>query len=217
LTKQETRRRLEIEAFREVNTAITSFSRDVGLISVAYWTWPSKLELSKKFPEISTFTPRDIDLGVSEHIIKLGKGEVDFVTAIEANEIVIIEFQHLRLFIHLRNEDLSRILDDFRSYIMERPPIYFTSDEGISDFRSRCKSVNDKFTEMISYLHDYRVVLMNYLLGNLFETEVPMRKPRDPKYKLLTEVAKKEEVEREIEESITEAMREAGSSSDTTQ
>jgi hypothetical protein len=38
---------------------------------------------------------------------------------------------------------------------------------------------------------------MNSLLGDTFDTKVPMRKPRDPKYKLLTEVAIKKEVEKE--------------------
>ncbi len=41
---------------------------------------------------------------------------------------------------------------------------------------------------------------MNSLLVDIFDIKVPMRKPRDPKYKLLTEVAIKEKVEKEARE-----------------
>jgi len=40
---------------------------------------------------------------------------------------------------------------------------------------------------------------MNSLLGEIFDKKVPERKPRDPKYKTLKELAIKEKVEKEAE------------------
>ncbi|GAF91979.1 unnamed protein product, partial [marine sediment metagenome] len=52
LNKQETKKRLEIEAFRELNSAISRFSNAIGSVSVAYWTWPSKLDLHRENPSV---------------------------------------------------------------------------------------------------------------------------------------------------------------------
>lgn len=40
----------------------------------------------------------------------------------------------------------------------------------------------------------------------MFDSQVPIRKPRDPKHKILTEVAIKEEVEKEAERRELEAL-----------
>lgn len=206
LNKQETKKRLEIEAFRELNKAVSNFSSTLGSISVPYWTWPSKLKLHRENPQIFGFDIREIDVKISNQIIKMGYAEVDFVITIEAHEIVVLQYDYLRKFIQLRIEDIKEAIDGFRSYISKINIEYLIENEGYSDFEKRCNEMNDQFVEIQMYLHDYRIMLMNYFLGEVFESIVPERKPKDPKYKTLAEVAKKEEVEREIEDRLQKIL-----------
>ena len=46
--------------------------------------------------------------------------------------------------------------------------------------------------DFVSYLIDYRIELMNSMLGEIFDSTVPHRKPKDPNIKTLIEIAKKE-------------------------
>jgi hypothetical protein len=71
------------------------------------------------------------------------------------------------------------------------------SKEGLEDFKRECKSVEEVLFNVTMYLFDYRIELMNCLLGDIFETQVPRRKPIDPRYKTLVEIATKETVEEE--------------------
>jgi hypothetical protein len=48
---------------------------------------------------------------------------------------------------------------------------------------------------------------LNHFLGDVFQAKVPRRKPRDPRYKILTELAIKEEVEKELERREIGAMK----------
>lgn len=208
LNKQETKKRLEIEAFRELNNAISKFSNTIGSVSVSYWTWPSKLELHRRNPSIFSFNRTEINPKISEQIIKLGYAEVDFLTAIEANEIVILQFDHLRKFIQFKIYDLKEAIESFRSYFSEVDDEYLAKSEGYSDFERRCKEINEQFIEIHCYLYDYRIQLMNSLLGGVFDTKVPERKPIDQRYKKLSEVAIKEEVEREFAERQKKIIRE---------
>lgn len=206
LNKAETKKRLEIEAFKELNKAITDLSHIFGSVSVKYWTWPSKLKLHIENPSIFIFNRSEIDLDFSEQLIKLGHAEVDFVTAIEGNEIVIIQFDHFRKFLQLEIEDIKDAVECFRSYFSKVDENYLITSEGYLDFERRCEEMNEQFVQFYTYLYDYRIILMNCLLGQVFETKMPERKPKDPKYKHLTEVAKKEEVEMRFEERLKKIL-----------
>lgn len=200
LNKRETKQRLEIQAFREINDAISKFSNTMGSVSVGYWTWPGKLRLHIKNPSVFSFDKNELDLKISEQIIKMGYAEANFVIAIEAKEIIIIKFDHLRMFIHLRVEDIEESIERFRSYLFDVDEKYLTTSEGCTYFQKRCEEINEQFVEINGYLYDYRIELMNSLLGDIFDVKVPVRSPKDSRYKILTEIAEKEDVEREVEE-----------------
>jgi len=70
--------------------------------------------------------------------------------------------------------------------------------KGNSEFTKKYDEISDNLFTIQCYLFDYRIVLMNSLFGDIFDTKVPFRRPKDSKYKLLTEVAIKEEVEKEL-------------------
>jgi len=199
--KEEFKKSLEIDAFREINESVTTFSHAISDISAFYRTLYSlKLFLFKKNPTIFKFDKIGIIQEMRKEHENLTQGLTRFLIAIESNEIAVIQFDHLRKYIQFQIDDVNDKIDNFEKYInkIEKEKLLF--EEGYSEFKENCDEIIEYFTNIQSYLFDYRIVLMNSLLGDTFDTKVPMRKPRDPKYKLLTEVAFKEEVEKEARE-----------------
>ena len=123
-----------------------------------------------------------------------------FLKAIESNEIAVIQFDHLRKYIQFQIDDVNDKIDNFEQYFNKTEKEKLVSEEGYSEFKENCDEIVEYFINIQSYLFDYRIELMNSLLVDIFDIKVPMRKPRDPKYKLLTEVAIKEKVEKEARE-----------------
>ena len=196
--KEELKKSLEIDAFREINKSVTIFSHAISGISVFFRTLYSlNLFLYKKNPALFKFDKIKIIQEMRKEQDDLMQGLSRFLVAIESNEIVVIQFDHLRKYIQFQIDDVNDKIDNFEMYLNKTEKEKLVSEEGYAEFKENCDEIIEYFTNIQSYLFDYRIVLMNLLLGDTFETKVPMRKPQDPKYKLLTEVAIKEEVEKE--------------------
>ena len=196
--KEEFKKSLEIDAFREINKSVTTFSYAISDISAFYRTLYSlKLFLFKKNPTIFKFDKVGIIQEMRKEHENLIQGLTRFLITIESNEIAIIQFDHLRKYIQFQIDDVNDKIDNFERYFNKTEKEKLVSEEGYSEFKENCNEIIEYFVNIQSYLFDYRIELMNSLLGDIFDTKVPMRKPRDPKYKLLTEVAIKEEVEKE--------------------
>jgi len=200
LNKDEIRNRLIVDAFRSIQDGIDKFTDAISTISSSYLFWPGKLRLQLKFPELSVFDPYKIDFDINEHIIKFCDGRCDFIRSIESNEIVVIQFDHFRKFIHLRAEELNQSVDSFRSWFNSINSQVLTNEETQELFVRKCKNIHEEFNNFLTFLYDYRIELMNSMLGNIFASQVPRRRPKDPKFKLLQELANKEDVEIEYEE-----------------
>jgi hypothetical protein len=199
--KKEFKKSLEIDAFREINKSVTAFSEAISDISAFFRTLYSiNLFLYKSNPTIAKFNKMEIILELRKKHENLIQGVVIFILAIESNEIAVIQFDHLRKYIQFQIDDITDKIDNFEQYFNKTEKEKLVSEEGYSEFKENCDEIIEYFVNIQSYLFDYRIQLMNSLLGDIFDTKVPMRKPRDPKYKLLTEVAIKEEVEKEARE-----------------
>ena len=198
--KEEFKKSLEIDAFREINKEIYNFSHLIGNISVYYILLKSKLCLYEKYPEIQKFNKVEIDFQIGQQVVNILKGISNLSLIIESNEIAIIQFDHLKKYIQFKTEDVKELIIDFQKYIFKETIKDLLTKKGNSEFTKKCDEIIDNLFTIQWYLFDYRIVLMNSLLGDTFDIKVPMRKPRDPKYKLLTEVAIKEEVEKEARE-----------------
>jgi len=116
----------------------------------------------------------------------------NFVIAIEANEIAVIEFDCLRKYIQRKTNDVSEVIRVSRDVLNDVTlnPLKLSLDNG---WIKQCDDINEKLMDIIGYLFDYRIELMNSFLSDIFENEVPRRKPSDPQCKTLLEVAEKED------------------------
>jgi hypothetical protein len=74
-----------------------------------------------------------------------------------------------------------------------------TSEEGWANFEKERKAVERALFDVTMYSFDYRIELMNELLGDVFEKTVPRRTPVDPQFKTLIELATCEAVKEESE------------------
>jgi len=195
--KEEFKKSLEINAFREINKEIYNFSHLIGNISVYYMVLKSNLCLHEKYPEIQKFNKVEIDFQINQQVVNILKGISNLSLIIESNEIAVIQFDHLKKYIQFKTEDVKELIIDFQKYFFEETIKDLLTKKGNSEFTKKCDEISDNIFTIQCYLFDYRIELMNSLFGDIFDAKVPMRKPSDPKYKLLTEVAIKEEVEKE--------------------
>lgn len=199
LKKEEIRRSLEIDAFREINRTVTNFASVLVEVSNKYLWWPYELKMHRENPRYHKFDKAKIELETHQQRIGLLRGLKDFILAIEANEIAVIQFDHLRKYIQFKVDDANEFIMEYSHYLIVTKREVLLTKPGYLDFRERCKKMNEEFVNICSYLFDYRIELMNSILGETFNSQVPIRKPRDPKYRTLAEVAIKEEVEKEAE------------------
>jgi hypothetical protein len=196
--KEEFKKSLEIDAFREITKEIYNFSNLLSSISAYYMNLKSQLHLYNKYPEIQKFNKVEIDFQIGQQVVDILKGISDLSLIIELNEIAVIQFDHLKKYIQFQTEDVKELIIDFQKYFFKETIKDLLTKKGNSEFTKKCDEISDNLFTVQCYLFDYRIELMNQLFGDIFNTKVPLRRPKDPKYKLLTEVAIKEEVEKEL-------------------
>ena len=197
--RDEVKKSLEIDAFRKVNDALTAFSEVVTKVTTPYRTLPGLLRVCIVHNStLAESTLRNfLNVELPQQNISLWNGVTPFILAVEANEIAIIKYDHLRKFIQFRVDDAHEAINSFREYIQSTRIDVIFSEEGLNTLEKACKKVEESLFDITMYLFDYRVELMNQLLGDIFEKLVPRREPLDPKFKILVEVATKEAVNEE--------------------
>lgn len=205
LKREEIKKSLEINAFREINKAVTNFSEILSTVSTRYLTLPGDLERHIESPDNFRFNRTKIELEINEHRVKLCKGVAEYVLSIEANETAVTKFDHLRKYIQFKVDDVNDLIWNFQSYLSDINTSELKTNRR-PEFNEWCRKIRNELSIFGSYLFDYRKELMNYFLGEIFLSKVPRRKPRDPQYKILTEVAIKEDVEKEAEKRERKAL-----------
>jgi hypothetical protein len=208
IKKYDIKKKLEIEAFKEVNKAINEFSNRVTSVLTHFsYTLPSKLKFHIQNPFLFKFDPIQVDQELGLIRVNLYQGNANFLLSIEAHEIAIIEYDHYRKYINFKTEDLSNLINEFIKYFTIIKKKDLIKEQGFLEFNEKCHQINELAHEIISYLFDYRILLMNSILEEIFDKTVPSRKPKEPKYKLLTELAFKEEVKKEEERRVEAAIK----------
>lgn len=206
IQREEKRKSFEIEAYKEINKKVTNLSEKVTNTLTRFIILPGDLELHIQNPSFFKFDLQDVDMKIRKGFIDLLHAESEFILTIEAYEIAVIEFDYLRKFIQFKLEDVRDLISNFSKYLMNIKLSQLYEDKHKLEFELQCKKICDGASDISSWLYDYRIELMNYFLKGLFDKRVPPRKPQDPKSKLLTEVAKKEEVIKEEEMRYKKAM-----------
>lgn len=208
LKKEEIKKKLEIDAFKEINKAINGFSnRITSIYTLFFYTLPCKLKNHIQNPVLFKFDPIQIDREIGLARVNLYQGNTNFLLSIESNEIAVIEYDHYRKYINFKTDDLYRLIEDFILYFTKTNKDALKQEKAFLEFKKKCDQINKLAQDILSYLFDYRIILMNSMLKEIFDKSVPSRKPKDPKYKILSDVAIKGEVEKEEERRIEAAIK----------
>jgi len=187
--KEETRKSLQIDAFRDINSAVSEFSGILGEIYSGYAFLPGKLDLHVKNPQLFRFDKNEIMQKLHDVTLKIWNGSGNLYLSIESNEMAVLEYDHLRKYIHFVVEDLDKLAQSFiAKWGMVRIEA-FSDPELRATFAAESLHVSEKAMDLQSYLFDYRIELMNGMLGDIFDRKVPNRLPLDKKHKTLSELA----------------------------
>lgn len=197
LKKLEIKKSLQIEAFKQINLSITECSKIFTGIQIDYLMLAGKL---KVYSQNSNFDFHSFVLPFysKQYLADLHKGHSIFKRAIEANEIAVIEFNHFdkKLFIELHR--LSNHIDKFSDFIGKNSQQSLLN-QNYKEFDRKSNEISQMMLDIQCYLHDFRIILMNHFLEDIFNTKVPSRNPNDKNIKTLNELAEnKEEVEKEF-------------------
>lgn len=197
IQKNEIKKRLEIEAYKEVNKMILKNQNALTDISVFYI---STLKNKIKMEVIQSNDDRivlmknvleNLYLGIREQNENMIGAWADFMVSIETYEIVLIQFNKLKDALNKEFRKILFAIDEFDNYflkIIRKKSLEKVTD--LNELDQKIFGINEKLMDLACYLSDYRVELMHLALGDIFHSNIPKRKPQEP-FKTLMEIAKK--------------------------
>jgi uncharacterized coiled-coil protein SlyX len=198
LKKHEIKKSLQIEAFKQINLSITECSKIYTGIQVDYSMLAGKLKFNSQNSNFD-FHSFVLPFYSNQYSADLHKGHYIFKRAMEANEIAVIEFNHVDKKLFLEIHRLSNHIDKFSDFIGKNSQQSLLN-QNYKEFDRKSNEISQMMLDIQCYLHDFRIILMNHFLEDIFDAKVPNRNPNDENIKTLNElVENKEEVEKEFE------------------
>ncbi len=200
--REETKRSLEIEAFRGINEGISAFSSLARSIKSPFDSLRSYISISPP----TEFSRKRAQEVFSSEIIAPGPNLWDALTkltlAIESHEIAVVKHRYLVNYLFPQIEKTSDLIWRLKLDLPSMISRWLQDPEVGTEIIQRCGEASDKLLILEGYAFDLRIHLMNELLGDVFGEKVPQREPTDPKFARLTDVATPELVARMDEQWI---------------
>lgn len=198
----ELRRNLEAEAFQTITAAVVQLTKALSDVGSIY----SVAVVTLRAPEPNEHTFRELAYGYMPRVVAVYRAKSEFVFAVESYEIALLRYHHLRIFIQHRLDDIAARLQEFGSSTAAMAAGDWKSDPELERIRVASAEVAELFHTVQSYLLDYRIEVMNGLLGDLFDRKVPRRRPLLSSIKTLAEVATPQAVAAEDNRRIIDAV-----------
>ncbi|MDZ7836723.1 MAG: hypothetical protein U5N58_01605 [Actinomycetota bacterium] len=176
--KNELKKHLEIDAFREINKSANEFAKSLTSISSTLRWLKGKLELYKKNPNFFQFNINELNSDLLKKEVEIYKKSTNFIITIEANEISVLNFDKSRKY-QYEFYNTMHTFGNFRKYILSiNLKVLLSNYDKTKEFYGKCDELSEQFENIISFISDYRIELMNHFLGNIFEKKVPERDPK---------------------------------------
>jgi hypothetical protein len=195
LNKEEIKKNYCIKAFETFNVEITNLSKTIIKVGNSYLSPllynPEIVVDQKELKEIVK------SLNITNQFVILTNALSNFLITYEAYEIAFLEFKHYKEYIQLLIIKMEKELQILIDYLYSNnDEIYLQINQKV--FVDKCNLINDMSIDLLSYLFDFRIEIMNKFMSDTFDATVPDRKPLKGSKKILREVAIKEEVEKEF-------------------
>lgn len=191
------RRKIESEAIREIDGAATNISS----------TFASVVTFDNDFVVKPMNIPNDLwykaanekHTNIVQSTVEMRTAFGDLYRALEANEIAIIHleqyYRYLTIIIGDFIEHVDKLGSDFLLATESNMP-----EEKYKKEVAKFQPLKEEWVTIASYLMDFRKMLQNELLGDIFKRQLAARKPLAGYGTTLDKVATKEEVKRLVDE-----------------
>ena len=198
LKKEEIKKSLEREAFKEVNKAVTNLSKGInglggGVLSL-HWIY----KMSKAGS--TDFKIEDAAMKIQNDLSELERLESEFMLAVEANEIAVLKFNHYHKYFQMFLADSFKDIEAIKNKLLIFKIDNTESNEVLKYLETEGISLGYKYRDLLGFLHDYRRELMNHFQSEIFGEEIPERNPVFSNRKTLQKAAEKETVLKEWDE-----------------
>jgi len=202
IQNNEIRKRLEIEAFKEVNKMIEKTSLALADIGTYYcYTFIKELRLdiielaSNETIISSSMLPsgklQRIHTIASQQTTRLLELWTNFLLIISANEIVLIRFDNLKNILGSKFKKSCLLTSNFEKHILRLKTKNRLSKNDLLEFENECEKIDENLTDLSQDLTNYGIELMNELLGEIFKSKVPKLKIKEPRKTFLLARIKK--------------------------
>lgn len=196
IQEKEIKKRFEIESFKEINKVMVENEEGLTDISTYYvFTWKQKIknsitDLNNNEIILTNNILTYIHLEARKQNTRLIELWKNFIVSIETYEIALIQFNKLKEVLNNKFKEIIFITNDFEKYILNLARKQSLNKEtDLAELDQKMLEINNKIMDIACYLRDYRIELMNSILGDIFHSEVPKRKAKEPN-KTLTQIAK---------------------------
>jgi hypothetical protein len=200
--REELRRSLQAEAFRQLSDASVKFLSEVGEIGSKYSV--AAFSLGQPSPLSPETTIRNVYARLTGDLIELYRAMSRFAFVIETYQLALSDIHHLYLYIRFRVDDVARQLGAFPMSLPEG--VALVDAVGREAFRTKCSDIGERLNNVSLYIGDFRIEVMNSLVGSLFDRRVPRRRPAKTSIKTLVELATPEAVAEENQQRTIEAI-----------
>jgi len=180
IQNNEIRKRLEIEAFKEVNKMIEKVNLALSEIG-AYYGYELIKELSSN--EDTLFLSKlqsyaQFNKQMEDRLLMLW---IKYKLKIRSHEIVLFRFNDLKNKIDLKFKESVLHASEFGNYIQTiKTKNSLTSNE-LLEIKNKCIKIDKSFSSLGKGLTDYGLELQNKMLGEIFNSKIPKPKDKEPR------------------------------------
>jgi hypothetical protein len=137
---------------------------------------------------------------IAEETSKMREAFGKLYRALEANEIVIIHLEQYYRYLTIIIGDYIEHVDELNSKFLLATGDWHLKEKKYKSEVAKFKPLHDEWATIASYCMDFRKMIQNELLGDVFKRDLNPRKPLPGFGQTLKEVATRDEVQRLIDE-----------------
>jgi uncharacterized membrane-anchored protein YhcB (DUF1043 family) len=181
IQNNEIKKRLEIEAFKEVNKTIEEINIALSEIG-SYYGYELIKALS--FNESTFFldklqkTYNQLNKQMRDKLLVLW---VKFQLKIRAHEIILIRFNDLKKKLDFKFKKSVLLTSEFVKYTQRLKTKDSLSKDEFLEIKNECEKIDKSFSVLGKGLTDYGLELQNEMLGEIFNSKISRTKDKEPR------------------------------------
>lgn len=192
------KRNIEAEAIKQIDNALTGISAALS----------SAVTYSNDFVVKPLEIPDNLYYEaaskkyfyIAEEISKMRKASGDLYRVLEGNEIAVIHLEQYYRYLTIMIGDYIEHVESLNNSFLMSTSSWKLKEKKYQNEVAKFKPLQEEWATIACYCMDFRKMMQNELLGDIFKRELKPRKPLPDYGKTLKEVATREEVQRLIDE-----------------